>query len=523
MTKRKALVPRNTAFVLGALVLAVLTTAWYVYFVSSPIRPPIPTSASSGTTPSPTSPSTLSIPVSIPIETLDSHLEGLIPNSWADSSTEEILDELDLSASARWKLHRSALGLSARDAALHARPGFSGPVHLSVDLGPVGVNATVELRGRLLLSTQPQLQSDWQLTIPDLSLRAEYDEATVPVTIPLTRHISVDFIERIPIVKDLPLIGELVSGFREVVRTVTKPIEELTTVDVSVRGIVRDYMEPSIENLRRDIIEEVAAAPLLREAAAASWKKLCSTVALGSGVWLQLKPVRAYASQPRITDDTILLQLGIDAHTQLLLEDQQPTCPFPETLALRSPGPNRIEINLPAQISYAILDDALTEFFAGQSFGDAILVRVDDITHVGPAEGSLVLGVAITVDTRKWFLSRAEGTLYFLVTPHLDVDSQTMHFLDVSMDAESRNHLLHAVGEIGEPLLERAIEQYTLELEPFRQRLLREGNEWIASLAMEGLTVSGEILDIRLTRLEAGANALQLQGTTTATASVEIP
>ena len=515
--------PRNTAFVLGAAVLAALAAKWYLYAATDPLRPPMPTSASPTRTPSPTTPSTLSIPVSVPIDTLDSHLESLIPHSFADSSTDEILDELDLSASARWNLRRSALGLSARDTALHAHLGFSGPVDLAVDLGPVGVNATVELRGRLLLSTQPQLQSDWRLTVPDLTLRAEYDEATVPVTIPITRHISVDFIERIPIVEDLPLIGELVSGFREVVRTVTEPIEELTTVDVSVRGIVRDHMEPRIESLRRDIIDDVAAAPFLREAAATSWQRLCSTVALGSGVWLQSKPVRAHAAQPRITDDAVLLQLGIDVHSRLLPEDREPTCPFPETLTLRSPSPGRIEINLPAEIRYAILDDALTEFLVGQSYGDGVLVSVHDITHVGASGGSLVLGIAVTVDTREWLRARAKGTVYILATPHLDLDSQTIRFLDVSMDAESRNHLVHAVGEIGEPLLERAIERYTFELEPLRQRLLRQGNDWIASLAMDEFTVSGEIQDIRLTRLEAGAETLRLQGTTTATASVEIP
>ena len=63
--------------------------------------------------------------------------------------------------------------------------------------------------------------------------------------------------------------------------------------------------------------------------------------------------------------------------------------------------------------------------------------------------GSLVLGIAVTVDTREWFSSRAEGMVYILATPHLDPDSQTERFLDVGTDAESCNHLLHAVGELG--------------------------------------------------------------------------
>ena len=76
-------------------------------------------------------------------------------------------------------------------------------------------------------------------------------------------------------------------------------------------------------------------------------------------------------------------------------------------------------------MDYSVIRKGFSDLLVGNSFGDVVSVRVNDVIEVGAVGGSLVLGLAVTVDTGGWFRSRAAGTVYILVQPHLDVDSSS--------------------------------------------------------------------------------------------------
>ena len=509
-----------------ALMAAVVAIPWYLSRAVATLNLQIPRSQSSAIPALPRSLSTITVPIFLPIATVRSFLDKEIPTVFNDSSTSEVVDEINLRASTSWKLVRTPLVLSGNDGAIRGTVDLAGPVRVAAHLGPARASATVDLGGRILVSARPQLQPDWRMTVPEFHLKALLDEARVDLSLPITRMVPFEVIKKIPIVKDIPLIGAIVDGVTEVVKTVTRPIEEITTFRVSVRSIVQRYLDPEIASLRDDIVRDVGSADFLRESAEGNWKNLCISIPVESGLWLQIKPIRARAAQPQITTDGILLQLGIDAETWMSPREIEPSCPFPASVTLESPRPSSIEINLPAEVDYSVLKKGLSDLLVGKIFEDLVYVRVDDVITVSSAGRSLQLGVAVTVDTGGWFGPRAAGTVYVLVQPHLDVDSKTVRFLNVRMDTASRNAVVAAVGKLGEPLLERAIERYELDLESTRQQLLSAANDALDALSSDGLVVNGRIDDVRLTRLDVDEKAIRLLATARGNMSVivtEVP
>ena len=128
----------------------------------------------------------------------------------------EVVDKLHLTASASWNLIRSALLLSGEEGKLNGGVKLAGPVRVAVHLGPARTSVTVNLRGSISVSAQPKVREDWHLIVPDLQLRTTLNDALVYVSLPVTRMVPIEVIEKIPIVKDLPLIGAILSGFKKV-------------------------------------------------------------------------------------------------------------------------------------------------------------------------------------------------------------------------------------------------------------------------------------------------------------------
>src|SRR5262249_61653656 len=97
----------------------------------------------------------------------------------------------------------------------------------------------------------------------------------------------------------------------------------------------------------RTVNEQVAALqarlrndPFLEVAARREWAKLCRSISLGSSaagmpnLWLELRPTRAFAGQPRITESAVVLTAGVQAATRIVPAEAKPDWPFPEQRGL---------------------------------------------------------------------------------------------------------------------------------------------------------------------------------------------
>ena len=95
---------------------------------------------------------------------------------------------------------------------------------------------------------------------------------------------------------------------------------------------VNEQMDVLSKHLRDDRTLELAVR---RE-----WAKLCRSIALGAAspsapaLWLEVRPTKAFAAQPRIVPDWVILTVGVQAETRILPNATRPECPFPARLDL---------------------------------------------------------------------------------------------------------------------------------------------------------------------------------------------
>ena len=102
--------------------------------------------------------------------------------------------------------------------------------------------------------------------------------------------------------------------------------------------------------LDKAVNEQIAALqtrlrndPFLENAARKEWAKMCRSIPLGGGtsglpnLWLELRPTRAFAAQPRVDANALTLTLGVQADSRIIANENKPSCPFPAKVEIVPP------------------------------------------------------------------------------------------------------------------------------------------------------------------------------------------
>ena len=417
--------------------------------------------------------SKITLPVSIPIDAVRDILEQTVPGEQSGHEAyKERIDILIGSTSVDitidWKVNRNDFEVTGDNDTLRAKAGVSGQATVRAKYKGPSASADLTIQGSASLAARPRLNSNWYLTTPELSMGIRLKRAKVKVG----------------------------------------------PVSVSARGKIQPKLNSLAVEQSKNIERKIVEDDSLKTAAKANWEKFCRSVSLGSntGLWLEIKPVAARTAQPRINNENISLQLGLDAETRIVTKETNPDCPFPEELFIEAPQRGHIEIVLPVEIDYLTLETALENEIAGKTFGKDISVRVETVS-VRPHSGSLLLKaeVAVQVADGGWFDARAEGTLYLLAQPQLVADSQMITLTDVQLDTASRDVLVATIGEAVEPLLLRVLEGRTpLDLEPKYREIRDRANAALRAFSSDDLSVDGEIEDVRLTSVDVGPDRLRV-------------
>ncbi|WP_436442135.1 DUF4403 family protein, partial [Enterococcus faecium] len=70
-------------------------------------------------------------------------------------------------------------------------------------------------------------------------------------------------------------------------------------------------------------------------------------------LWLEMRPVRAMAAQPRIDPNSVNFMLGLQAETRVLPTETKPDCPFPANLDIvPPPDRGRVAIGVPIDLPF---------------------------------------------------------------------------------------------------------------------------------------------------------------------------
>jgi hypothetical protein len=285
--------------------------------------------------------------------------------------------------------------------------------------------------------------------------------------------------------------------------------------------------------LDRAVNEQIAALqgrlrndPFMEVAARREWVKMCRSLSLGSAaagmpsLWLEMRPKRAFAAQPRIDASAVTLTIGIEAETRIVPQETKPDCPFPAQLELVPQlQQGRVNIAVPIDVPFTEVNRVLEAQLKGKTFPEdksgAVNVTVRSVKLAASGDRLLVaLGVKAN-EQKSWFGLGAEATVYVWGKPVLDREQQRLRLADIALDVESEAAfgLLGAAARAAIPYLESALaESAAVDLQPFALSARKSIEAAIADFrkSTEGVRVDAGVTALRLVGIEFDAKTLRV-------------
>src|SRR3977135_638505 len=191
------------------------------------------------------------------------------------------------------------------------------------------LNAHAEIKGNVTITARPKLAAAWRIE-PNLAAQVTLGDTNLSV-----------------------------AGARVNVPAQVKPLIDKTVNDQLTAVQAKISNDPAFENSAR-----------------LQWAKACRSIPLqGAGtlaslpaLWLELRPTRAIAAQPRIDASAMTLTLGIEAETRITPAQTKPDCPFPATIVIVPPTPGRVSIGVPIDMPFTDINKIVEAQFAGRTF-----------------------------------------------------------------------------------------------------------------------------------------------------------
>src|SRR4051794_10149611 len=295
------------------------------------------------------------------------------------------------------------------------------------------INASAEIKGNVALTVRPQLAANWRID-PNLAAQVDLSDTTLAV-----------------------------AGVRVNVPAQIKPV---------IDNAINDQLAAVQARLRND--------PALESNARAQWSKLCRSIPLQGAasplppLWLEMRPTKALAAQPRIDASAVTLTLGLEAETRITPAQTQPDCPFPATLTIVPPAPGRVAIAVPIDVPFTELSKLLEAQLAGKTFPEdgsgAVDVTVKRVGIAASGDRLLISLLANAKEKKSFFGFGGEADMHIWGRPALDQAQQVLRLTDIELAVESEAAfgLLGSAARAAVPYLQRALAQKAaIDLKPF--------------------------------------------------------
>jgi hypothetical protein len=248
-------------------------------------------------------------------------------------------------------------------------------------------------------------------------------------------------------------------------------------------------------------------------------------------LYLELKPVRAIAAQPRVDSSNVTLTLGVEAETRITTAATKPDCPFPKTLAIVPAAQGKLNIGVPIDMPFTHINKILEAQLAGKTFPEDNSGAADvTVKHVSVAAAGDRLLISLLVDAKEkksWFGFRGEATIHVWGKPVLDPAQQILRLTDIRLAVESETAfgLLGAAARTAMPYLQNALAEKTvLDLKPFASNAREKIAAVIADFQRNenGARVTAEISSLKLASIAFDSKTLRVIAEAAGTVNVEL-
>src|SRR5580698_2621885 len=290
-------------------------------------------------------------------------------------------------------------------------------------------------------------------------------------------------------------------------------------------------------------MEQVAARirndPSLRQNAQAQWAKACRSIPLqGTGasstlppLWLEVKPVRAIAIQPRVDAQAITVTVGVEAETRITPAETKPDCPFPDKISIIPPMAAGVNIGVPIDMPFTDVNKLLEAQLTGKTFPEdgsgAVALTVKKATVTASGDRLLISLLVHAKEKKSWFGLGADATVQIWGKPSLDPQAQTLRLTDVQLAVESEAALglLGVAAREAVPHLQQALaDKAVLDLKSFAANAQTKIAAAIADYQQneDGVRVSAEINSLRLAYIDFDSKTLRVIAEAQGTLSVAV-
>lgn len=466
-------------------------------------------------------PSTVIAPVAIALSAIRAALEAAAPREFAgknDNPVTQLLGKAEIGLTAG----RGPIAVAGRPEALTVTVPINGSIQITGELGnqagravgrvggaignllgsgdvgrQVGdllgkaVNQKTDINGAVIVNAKPALTANWRLE-PNLSAQMNFGNSALNI-----------------------------AGLR-----------------INLANEIRPLLDPPVNAQVNALQARVRNDPMIETAARREWAKMCRSVPLGGGntglpeLWLELKPVRAFAAQPVIDANNLTLAIGVQSEARVGPAATKPNCPFPARLELVAPiDRGRLAIGVPMDIPFTAINKLIEAQLKGKTFPDdpnaALHVEVRQANLAASGDRLLISLLVKARERKSWFGFGAEATVHVWGKPAIDQKQQILRFNDLSLAVESEAAfgLLGAAARAAVPYLEESLkENAVVDLKPF----LADARGKIAAALADfrqvtpGVTAEAGIDELRLIDIAYDSKTLRIVTESVGTARVTV-
>ncbi len=340
------------------------------------------------------------------------------------------------------------------------------------------VGASAEIKGNVAMTARPQLAANWRVE-PNLAAQVNLSDSSLSV-----------------------------AGARVSVPAQMKPVIDKAVNDQLAATQARLGNDPAFENNAR-----------------AQWSKLCRSIPLQGAasslppLWLEMRPTKAVAAQPRIDASAVTLTLGLEAETRITSAQTQPQCPFPATLVIQPPAPGRVAIAVPIDLPFTELSKLLEAQFAGKTFPEDGAGSVDVTVKraaIAASGDRLLISLLINAKEKKSFFGfGGEADIHIWGRPALDQAQQVLRLTDIELAVESEAAfgLLGTAARAAMPYLQKALaDKAVVDLKPFASNAQKRIAAVISDFQKneDGVRVAAEITTLQLAGIAFDSKTLRV-------------
>jgi hypothetical protein len=300
----------------------------------------------------------------------------------------------------------------------------------------------------------------------------------------------------------------------------------LAGIKINMASEARPLIDKMVNEQVAELESQLRHDPFVERAARAQWSKMCRAIPLGGGqtglpqLWLEMRPIRAAAAQPRIGAKDVTLTVGVQAETRITPAETKPNCPFPAKLELVPPmQEGKLAVGLPIDVPFTKLNTLLEAQLKGHRYPEDRKTAMDVEVlkaHVGASGERLLIALDVKArETKSWFGLGATATVHIWGKPMLDAQSQILRLTDVSLAVESEAAfgLLGAAARAAMPYLQKALaEKAMVDLKPFAADAKKKIATALADFQQnaDGVQVMAAVQDVRLTGIAFDSKTLRV-------------